>query len=69
MTTTPNPTNNPVPVLPTHVVVDQIDGYTFWRGSGGAPFTEETALAFAAHRTADRKAGVPPFRAFRLLEV
>jgi hypothetical protein len=55
-----------VPVHATHVVVDTIDGYTFWQGADGKLFGQAAAEAFASARNAEMK---PQFRSFRVFRV
>lgn len=41
--------------IPTHVVIDTEDGWTWWRDAHGLPFVEDTATAWAAVMNEERK--------------
>lgn len=58
--------NAPVPVAPTHVVVDVSDGYTYSRDAKGIPFTLETATAFADERNGMSKSHAQTYRVYAL---
>lgn len=52
----------------THVIVDTIDGYVFWKGSDGEFFTAETAQEFADHRNAEMKPEYRSYQVFTLVK-
>lgn len=58
--------NAPVPVAPTHVVVDVSDGYTYSRDRANRPFTLETATAFADERNGMSKPHARTYRVYAL---
>lgn len=41
--------------IPTHVVIDTHDGWTFWKDADNRMFTERTATSFAALRNSEMK--------------
>lgn len=53
--------------LPTHVVVDPLDGYTWARDEIGYPFVEATARAFCEAR--NRALIVPRYRLFGVVDL
>lgn len=56
-------------MMPTHVVVDTTDGYTFKNGSDGVLFDQRHATAFAAQRNADLKPAYRgAYQVFRLVD-
>ena len=57
---TRTPEQSQLLVMPTHVVVDTSDGYTFW-GGVDKPFTRDEAFAFANKRNANLNPGVRPY--------
>lgn len=50
----------------SHVTVDTLDGYTFWRDANGEMFTGATAQAFAEQRNAERK---PEYRSYQVFSL
>lgn len=56
-------------MMPTHVVVDTTNGYTFKNGSDGVLFDQRHATAFAAQRNADLKPAYRgAYQVFRLVD-
>lgn len=51
----------------THVVVDERDGYTFWRDHAGVLFDGEAARGFASARNAGMKPEHARYRVFALV--
>lgn len=56
-------------MAPTHVVVDQRDGYVFWRSADRQLFTHMTAQQFASSRNAELKNPPQHFTTYKVFQL